>query len=214
MFFKRRVEGLGPGRTYRIRYRVTIASNIAHGRLMNAARGIGRPPGSHELIAAAKLGDEGAARDLYRRHADRVRSAILRSGGGDELDDLCQEAWLRAFRHLSDFRSEADFGTWVFAIARNVALDWVRRRALHDARVQPIEGDPPTAGRSRQLDLGLDLQRALAELPSGMRAVLVLRAQGFTHKEVGAALRVAEGTSKSQLFKARAKLRLRITDAA
>lgn len=183
-------------------------------RVGRPERRFDRETESEDMIAAVKRGDEAAARELYHRHAERVRHAILRTGGESELDDLCQEVWLRAFRHLSDFRSEADFGTWIFAIARNVAIGWLRGRGRYTALTELITEVAIPGSHPRQVHARIDLQRALGELPSGMREVFLLRAQGFTHQEVGVAIGVSEGTSKSQFFRARARLRSQLTEGA
>lgn len=163
----------------------------------------------HDLIQRAKAGDRQALDALYRAHAARVYSLIRRLTGDDaHAEDAAQETWLRAIRSLPAFRAEARFSTWIHRIAVNCALYGRRSRA----RLQVREVDlHETAGRAEDADtplLRVRLQEAIDTLPSGMRRVLVLHdIEGYTHEEIGALLGVTPGTSKSQLFKARAKLR-------
>ncbi|NIP79388.1 MAG: sigma-70 family RNA polymerase sigma factor [Gemmatimonadetes bacterium] len=160
------------------------------------------------LITAARNGDENAFHTLYREHAGRVRRLVERWVSDPvAVDDLCQESWLRAFRGLDSFRGDAGFGTWIHTIVRNVVLSRgrtdQRRGELLEESWRPRLSTPP-----EPMDLRVDLRRAVDALPPGMRRVLWLHdVEGWTHADIGAALGVAEGTSKSQLFKARARIR-------
>ncbi len=160
------------------------------------------------LITAAQDGDESAFLALYQRHSGRVRR-LVESWVGDPalVDDLCQESWLRAFRGLEAFRGDAEFGTWMHTIARNVVSS---RGRTTRRRTELMEESwrPRVTSSPEPVELRVDLRRAVAALPPGMRRVLWLHdVEGWTHADIGVALGVAEGTSKSQLFKARARLR-------
>lgn len=163
----------------------------------------------HELILRAQNGDADAIEALYRRHAPRVHTVIRRLTGDDaQADDVAQEAWLRAIRALPTFRGQSLFGTWLHRIAVNCAL--YRRR--QKARLAGREGELPEAIPSRapvgQPLLRMRLERAMDRLPEGMRRVLILHdVEGYTHEEIAELMGVAPGTCKSQLFKARAKMR-------
>ena len=162
-----------------------------------------------ECIRRAQQGDAEAIRDLYRRYAPRVYAVVRRLAGDDQLaEDWAQEAWLRAFRALPNFRGEARFSTWLHRIAVNSALHgkrWRERRVQREVAM-PEAAEPRT--RSEHVVLRLSLQRALDTLPEGMRQIIVLHdVEGYTHEEIGDLLGIAPGTSKSQLFKARARLR-------
>jgi RNA polymerase sigma-70 factor, ECF subfamily len=161
-----------------------------------------------ELVRRAQRGEEAASHALYRRYAPRVFAVVRRLAGDDALaEDWAQEAWIRAFRALPSFRGEAAFSTWLHRVAINSALQGRRTRARHHDRESPLTVEPE-AGRAEPTVLRVTLDRALARLPDGMRQVLVLHdVEGFTHEEIGALLGIATGTSKSQLFKARAKMR-------
>ncbi|HUG41869.1 MAG TPA: sigma-70 family RNA polymerase sigma factor [Longimicrobiales bacterium] len=161
-----------------------------------------------ELVRRASSGDETAMHALYRRYAPRVYAVVRRLADDDALaDDWAQEAWIRAFRALPRFRGESAFSTWLHRVAVNSALQGRRKRSRHETRETALPDILP-GGTSDPTVLRITLERALERLPEGMRQVLVLHdVEGFTHEEIGALLGVAPGTSKSQLFKARAKMR-------
>ena len=169
---------------------------------MERDEGIGR------LIAAARNGDEASMRALYDGHASRVYMVVRRYALDDGMaDDFAQETWIRVFRALPGFRGDASFGTWVHRIAVNTALSGRRRVTRRDER-EASAAAPVVVSRRRDPLLGLELVRAIEQLPDRMRQVLVLHdVDGYTHEEIGDILGVAAGTSKSQLFKARAKMR-------
>src|SRR5688500_3579984 len=168
-----------------------------------------------ELAARCRQGDAEAFEELYRAHAGRLYSLIFRMAGSvQEAEDLLQEVFLNAHRKLGSFRGDSSLGTWLYRLAVNQCLDFLRGRQAKMARTtgsldeegadEPIAAAPlvPTAV-SR-----IDLERAIAQLPAGCRAAFVLHdVEGFEHHEVAAMLGVSAGTSKSQVHKARMKLR-------
>lgn len=160
------------------------------------------------LLDAARSGDNTAFLALYDTHAGRVRRLVERwVSDPDLVDDLCQESWLKAFRGLRTFRGDSEFASWLHTIVRNVVMGrgrvTKRRTELLEESWRPPDRTPP-----EPIELRLELRRAVATLPSGMRRVLWLHdVEGWTHADIGAELGVAEGTSKSQLFRARARLR-------
>jgi RNA polymerase sigma-70 factor, ECF subfamily len=162
-----------------------------------------------DCIRRAQQGDAAAIRDLYRRYSPRVHAVVRRLAGDDALaEDWAQEAWVRAFRALPAFRGDARFSTWLHRIAVNSALHGRRWRERRVAREAPLAVEMQHSGRPDQVVLRLSLQRALDRLPEGMRQIIVLHdVEGYTHEEIGEVLGIAAGTSKSQLFKARARLR-------
>jgi RNA polymerase sigma-70 factor, ECF subfamily len=162
-----------------------------------------------ELIQQARQGDGKAIQALYRRYADRVYTVVRRLAGDDALaEDWAQEAWLRAIRALPTFRGEAEFGTWLHRIAVNSALHGRRSRGRKSAGEEPLPDGLPAPGAGDQALLRWRLERALDRLPEGMRRVLILHdVEGYTHTEIGIMLGIAPGTGKSQLFKARARMR-------
>jgi RNA polymerase sigma-70 factor, ECF subfamily len=162
-----------------------------------------------DCIRRAQAGDAAAIRELYRRYAPRVHAVVRRLAGEDALaEDWAPEAWVRAFRALPGFRGEARFSTWLHRIAVNSALHGRRWRERRVGREVELPDRSEHSGRTDPVMMRLTLQRALDTLPAGMRQIIVLHdVEGYTHEEIGELLGIAAGTSKSQLFKARARLR-------
>ncbi|HUF90569.1 MAG TPA: RNA polymerase sigma factor [Gemmatimonadota bacterium] len=153
--------------------------------------------------------DEAAFRALYRRHGGVLWGVGLRSARGDEEEarEIVQETWVRAVEGLEGFRWESSLRTWLVSVALNVG----RERARRANRETPL-GDP--LGNVEMPVEAIDLGRAIDALPDGYREVLVLHdLEGFTHEEIGGLLGVAAGTSKSQLHRARARVRARLAAA-
>jgi RNA polymerase sigma-70 factor (ECF subfamily) len=163
----------------------------------------------HELIRRAKRGDRSAIEALYRSYSPRIYTLVRRLTGDDaQAEDAAQEAWLRAIRALPGFKGQALFSTWLHRIAVNCALYGRRRRER--ARERELYLDESFAAREVQGEplLRRRLEGALDQLPERMRRVLVLHdVEGYTHDEIAELMGVAPGTCKSQLFKARAKMR-------
>ena len=189
-----------------------------------AQGGLGRLTTDQELVAAYLSAlDEGAFRDIYRRHTPSLWRVALRMARGaeEEARDVVQETWLRAVRQLPGFRWESSLRTWLISIALNCAQEMGRRAgrwtAVEDVEAVMASGSPassaPGAGDSTQID-PIDLARAIDALPEGYRQVLVLHdIEGYTHTEVGRTLGIEAGTSKSQLHRARAWVRGRLRAA-
>ncbi len=162
-----------------------------------------------EIIERAQGGDAAAIRTLYRGHASRVYAVVRRIAGDDaQAEDWAQEAWVRAIRALPTFRSDSRFSTWLHRIAVNSALQARRSGLRREERETVLRIERGSATRDPSPLVRMRLERALDALPAGMREVLVLHdVEGYTHEEIGEMLGVADGTSKSQLFKARARMR-------
>jgi RNA polymerase sigma-70 factor (ECF subfamily) len=162
-----------------------------------------------QLVRQACEGSGSAVRALYERYAPRVYAVVRRIAGEDDLaQDYAQEAWIRAIRALPTFRGDARFSTWLHRIAVNSALQALRKRDTRSKKEAPMPEAIPVHPRQGDTLLGQLLERAMDQLPDGMRQVLILHdVEGYTHEEIGEFLGVTSGTSKSQLFKARAKMR-------
>jgi RNA polymerase sigma-70 factor (ECF subfamily) len=165
-----------------------------------------------ELVGRARKGDREAVGWLYERHASRVYALARRLSGDDELAaDWAQEAWVNVVRALPGFRGESRFTTWLHRITVNTVLHGFRSNQRRRDRLKELAREAggadavaPAASPLTRLTLG----EAVDRLPPGMRKVLVLHdVEGYTHEEIGAMLGITSGTCKSQLFKARAKLR-------
>lgn len=168
--------------------------------------------GDRDLAEALRVeGDERAFRELYRRHTPVLYQLALRMLGGEPADaeDVVQDTWIRATAKLDTFRWESSLRTWLVGICLNMSREVLRRRSRRptgDLASVPEPAAAPVRDSER-----MDLERAIATLPDGCRAVLVLHdVEGFTHEEIGRRLKIAIGTSKSQLFAARRALRARL----
>jgi RNA polymerase sigma-70 factor (ECF subfamily) len=167
------------------------------------------------LVERCRRGDLGAFEELYRAHAGKLFSVACRMlGNASDAEDLLQEIFLSAHRKLESFRGESALGTWLYRLATNQCLDYLRSRAARTNQVtdgfddEPGSYEPGSRGLAEQAVTKMDLERALAQLPEGCRAAFLLHdVQGLEHREVAEALGIAEGTSKSQVHKARLRLR-------
>lgn len=162
-----------------------------------------------EILRRACAGDGAAVRTLHDRHAPRVFAIVRRIAGDDDLaQDFAQEAWVRVIRALPTFRGDARFSTWLHRIAVNAALQGLRTTRRGSARETPVTETLPARQNHGDALLERRLERCVARLPEGQRRVLVLHdIEGYTHDEIGQMMDISSGTSKSQLFKARARMR-------
>ncbi len=168
-----------------------------------------------DLVDRCRKGELGAFEELYRAHSGRLFSLAVRMlGNPADAEDQLQEIFLSAHRKLESFRGESALGTWLYRLAMNQILDHVRSRAARTGQLTDGLDDATVladAGGHRLADRAIDridLERALAELPEGCRAAFVLHdVEGLEHREVSEVLGIAEGTSKSQVHKARLRLR-------
>jgi RNA polymerase sigma-70 factor (ECF subfamily) len=166
-------------------------------------------PDEASLIAACRAGDHGAMRVVYERFHRRVFGLTMRIAGAQEAEELTQEVFLKAFRGLDRFRGDAQLGTWLYRLAVNAALSHVSRsRDKRRAPEEVLAELPAEAKATGDPRLRARLEAALAELPAGYRAVIVLHdVEGLQHEEIARVLGCRVGTSKSQLHKARARMR-------
>jgi RNA polymerase sigma-70 factor (ECF subfamily) len=168
-----------------------------------------------ELARRCRNGDATAFEELYRAHAGRIYGLVFRMAGStQEAEDLLQEVFLQAHRKLAGFRGDSSLGTWLYRLAVNQCLDFLRgRQAKMTRSTQSLDDDgadePAAAAPVVPAAVSrLDLERSIARLPAGCRAAFILHdVEGFEHQEVAQMLGVSEGTSKSQVHKARMKLR-------
>ncbi len=153
---------------------------------------------------------EEAFRTLYQAHTPYLYCLALRLAGGreDEAEEAVQEAWIRAAERLGTFRWDAALRTWLGGFVVNCCREAARRRRpTGPVAVEREPVEPP------QAEASLDLERAVAALPDGLREVFVLfDLEGYTHEEIGARLGFASGTSKSRLFHARRALRRQLSE--
>lgn len=168
------------------------------------------PPTDQITIRRAINGDESALRAIWTQHAPRIDALVRRLvGDPDQAADVAQEVWIQIFRALPGYRGDSQFSTWAHRIAVNRTLNALRSLR----RVSRIEVDIEEDSFSVEHDgdgsmLAQTIDEAVQKLSPGARHVFVLHdVEGYTHEEIAAQLGITSGGSKSQLFKARAKLR-------
>ena len=165
------------------------------------------------LVEQCRAHVPGAFEQVYRTHAPRLFGVASRLVGRADAEDLLQEIFLTAYRKLDQYKGESTLGTWLFRLATNLCLDHLRSRGARLTKMTDTMEDEPEAGLARAGAIGgtidrLDLERAVAALPPGYRTAFVLHdVEGLGHREIAEALGVSEGTSKSQLHRARLRLR-------
>jgi len=162
------------------------------------------------VIQRAIEGDERALRQLWSQYAPHIDAVVRRLAGDPDLAaDIAQEVWMQIFRALKSYRGESQFGTWAHRIAVNRTLNALRRTrrwSRVEVEIQDdtasVEDDPDRAF------MAASIQEATTRLPPGARTVFLLHdVEGYTHEDIARELGITAGASKSQLFKARAKLR-------
>ena len=168
------------------------------------------PPTDQITIRRAINGDESALRAIWTQHAPRIDALVRRLvGDRDQAADVAQEVWIQIFRALPGYRGDSQFSTWAHRIAVNRTLNALRSLR----RVSRIEVDIEEDSFSVEHDgdrsmLAQTIDEAVQKLSPGARHVFVLHdVEGYTHEEIATELGITSGGSKSQLFKARAKLR-------
>ena len=173
-----------------------------------------------EAIRLARGGDSHAFERLYKLHSRRVYALCFRIvGNPTEAEDLTQDAFLQLFRKIHTFRGESRFSTWLYRLAVNVVLMQLRKKRCPeislDATSEPGEEDSrplielggPDLRLSGVLD-HINLSKAIEQLPDGYKEMFILHdVEGYEHKEIAEILGCSIGNSKSQLFKARLRLR-------
>ncbi len=150
--------------------------------------------------------DELSFRQLYRRHTPALYQLTLRLVGWNvhDAEDVVQEAWTKAIEKLEAFRWESSLRTWLCGIAINCCRELYRKRSGQHETILPEEMATSKTGELERIEL----EQAIASLPDGYRQVLVLHdIEGYTHEEIGRMLDIEVGTSKSQLYHARASVR-------
>lgn len=191
---------------------------MSDGRLTLVTLTRPEPVDDRDLIGRVLSGDPRAERELYDAHVDRVYRLVYRMvDDPHRAQDYTQEAFIRAFRRLADFRGESALSTWLCSIAISVTLNGLRAMKRARAREIGLDEAPAIGVRTVEADpdLKVRLTQAIDRLPNGYRTVFVMHdVEGYTHEEIAAALGVQSGTSKAQLFRARARLREALADFA
>ncbi len=185
------------------------------------AQGEGAPSkadSESQLIARAQRGEEEAFAALFEIHKRRVYSLCLRmTADPAEAEDLSQEAFLQLFRKISTFRGESAFSTWLHRLVVNVVLMHLRKKGVQKISLDEVDNSQAEPVKREYGDddrrlLGsvdrITLNNVIEELPPGYRAIFVLHdVEGYEHNEIARIMDCSVGNSKSQLHKARLKLR-------
>lgn len=178
-----------------------------------------RTTAENELIARAQRGDIGAFDAIYRQNSARVYAVCLRiSGNTAEAEDLTQEAFLQVLRKIRSFRGDSAFSTWLHRIAVNLTLMRLRRKTSREVSLEETAGPHPDATTRKELIAPdpqlagsvdrLHIQRALGKLRPAQKLVVELHdIHGYQHNEIARMLDWTVGNSKSQLHRARTRLR-------
>ncbi|HVD62273.1 MAG TPA: sigma-70 family RNA polymerase sigma factor [Gemmatimonadaceae bacterium] len=168
------------------------------------------------MIARVINGDARAQRELYDNHVDRVYRLAYRLAGEDELArDFTQLTFIRAFERIAEFRHDSSLSTWLHAIGVSVALNGLRTVKKNRLRNVPLEEATGlrSGAAAAEPDLKARLAAAIDSLSEKYRTVFLMHdVEGYTHDEIGAALGIPAGTSKTRLFQGRAKLREALAD--
>ena len=160
------------------------------------------------LIDEVCAGNEKAMEILYRKHKNKVFGVVFRIVGAQNAEEVTQEAFIRIFRGIHKFRKESRFTTWVYRLSVNAALTFVSKKKPHNVSDEVLNSVPASPEAFRDNALANTLDKALQELPPGYRSILVLHdVEGLGHEECASIMGCRVGTSKSQLHKARKKMR-------
>lgn len=165
-------------------------------------------PSIDEIVRRAQQGDVDAFEEIYRRSAPAV-FRLCRRMLGDEVEarDRVQDTFVRAWERLTSYRGQSSLDTWLHRVAVNVVLEHLRSTKRDASRL--IDGDENVLGSratDSSADASMDLETALARLPSGARTVFVLHVEGYSHDEIAQMTGIAAGTARAQLWRARRAL--------
>src|SRR5438105_1745431 len=161
-------------------------------------------------LKRALAGDERAMQRLWSQHAPHIDAVVRRLCGDSELAaDVSQAVWMQIFRALPSYRGDSQFGTWAHRIAVNRTLNALRKiRRLAKLETEIEDDSAMTEIETDRTFMAESIEQAMNKLSPGARTVFVLHdIEGYTHGEIGEELGITPGGSKSQLFKARARLR-------
>ena len=183
------------------------------------------PPDDHLLVKQVQAGSRDAFDELVKRYYGAVYNLTAHSvRQTDEREDLIQDIFLKVYRNINGFRFQASFSTWLYSIARNMLIDFSRKRQLKTVSIEKEEGgmkiidtladkkdDPEKRIMEREADI--TLRKALAELDEDHRQILILREmEGLSYIELSKSLKINIGTVKSRLARAREELRVKLAE--
>jgi RNA polymerase sigma-70 factor, ECF subfamily len=172
--------------------------------------------GDQQLLDEAKAGSARAFQAIVERYMKRTYNlAFGFSGDHDMADEITQEVFVKVHASMHSFRGESEFGTWIYRIATNISLNHVKQRQRQVNRSMDVDDAahllPTHDTQAENADHRAHIERALHELPTLQRAVVILRHfDGLSTKQVGAILRCSEGTVKTHLFRGLKKLKSKL----
>ena len=168
-----------------------------------------------QLIAACRRGEARAMERLYHQYKRRVFGMAHRIVGSSDAEEVAQEVFVRVFRGLAAFRGDSALSTWIYRLTVNAALSHLARRGRrHEVGDEALAELPAKPEAERDSALAARIEAALGKLPAGYRAILVLHdVEGLSHEECASILECRVGTCKSQLHKARARMRELLGDS-
>ena len=178
------------------------------------------------LVTRAQQGEAEAFEELFQQHKQRVYALCLRMiGNTAEAEELTQEAFMQAFRKMHTFRGESAFSTWLHRLSVNVVLMRMRKKTVAEMPLDEWVQEEDAGEHCKQIGAAdpvltgsidrVHLQRAMAQLAPGYKQVFVLHdVQGYEHREIAVILGCSIGNSKSQLHKARMRMRELLQEAA
>ena len=189
-------------------------SSVAGGGRRRVVREAGADAGygcvnDRDLIERCRAGEREAQRQLFEQTSGRIYRLLLRmTGNPDDASDLTQETYVKGLQRLEQFDGRSAITSWFYRIAMNEALQFRRRQSVGTVKLHALASTRPTEAHGPATDLRLDLEVALAELPSDDRALLLLRYQEeLDYRGIADVFECAEGTVASRLSRARDRLR-------
>jgi RNA polymerase sigma factor (sigma-70 family) len=163
----------------------------------------------HELVELCKKGDHKAFQELYNLHVRGMFNVSMRIlHNRDEAEDVLQESFVAAFRHIQSFKEKSSFGSWLKRIVINKSLDALKKQNLHFIPLEDLNiAEEENEETEEVLYDAVTLQKAIERLPDGYRVILTLYLfEDYSHKMIAEKLTISESTSKSQYLRARKKL--------
>lgn len=168
-----------------------------------------------ELVLRCQNGERQAQYELYQRYKDWVFNIAYRmSNNRQDAEDITQKVFVRVFGKIESFRGDSAFSSWLYRLAANVCINHFRkekrRKQSFSNQIEDYErmNSNPVKEETQKVNIRPYLEKAIRALPEGYRMIFILYdMQGYSHKEIGAMLNISEGTSKSQLHKARKELK-------
>jgi RNA polymerase sigma-70 factor (ECF subfamily) len=163
-----------------------------------------------EIVQRCKAGDASAFEEIHNLYGHKLYSLCYRmSGSHENAEDLMQEIFIILVKRIKSYRGDAKFSTWLHRVGVNACIDYLRKNKFQHVEINENAPYVQDTSSAKRLEQSHGIKKALIALPAGYRAVIVLHdIQGYKHAEIAKMRGTSEGAVKSQLFKARRKMRL------